>query len=83
MILFLFKASICLVRHHDGIIYNTGFHYTYHSQTSPTSSCSVSAKQNFELKHNSNNNVHRGMSKDNLTIYVPKPSLKRHSINFD
>lgn len=23
------------------------------------------------------------MSKDNLTIYVPKPSLKRHSINFD
>jgi hypothetical protein len=77
-------VSICLVRTHDGIIYNTGYHYTYHSQN-PQASI-INSKQNIESKIlntrilNCNKD---NRDSNNSTIYVPRPSLKRHSMSYD
>ncbi len=76
--------SICLVRTHDGIIYNTGYHYTYHSQN-PLASI-ISSKQTIESKIlntrilNCNKD---NTSNGNSTVFIPRPSLKRHSMNLD
>jgi hypothetical protein len=72
------KAAICLVRHHDGIIYNTGYNFNFNS--------SSMSKQNVDLASrifSSNNNTinSNNNNKDNLTISLPKPSVKRHSMN--
>ena len=83
------KVSICLVRNHDGIIYNTGFHYTYHSPSQQTPAVNVKQPQqqqqyqpNFETSKMFGSRVSSN-SKDNPTIYMPRPSLKRPSINYD
>lgn len=93
LILTLFsKASISLVRHHDGIIYNTGFNFNYNNlnnnnQTQQTLSTTMSTS-NLTNYVNLLNKIHQHQQqqqqqqqRDCSAIVTPKPSLKRHSIN--
>jgi hypothetical protein len=68
------KPIICLVRHHDGIIYNTGFHFNLAQSNSNTI---------FSKQPNTHNLHQQQPHRDIMpTIHVPKAtSLKRHSLN--
>ncbi len=59
------KVSICLVRHHDGIIYNTGFNFNYNSLQNQLSQqvANLSANNNNINNNNNNNN-------NNIANYV-------------
>ena len=63
------RASVNLVRHHDGIIYNTGFHFNFNSSTA---SCSFRPNQS-PLKR-------RELATDRR-VYTPKVMMKRECLN--